>query len=244
MNWTSTEGARRWIVVVGLVLGPVLVVASAAVGLGPMPDSMRASFDVMAQRAPAILAQDLLETLGFAILLAALAGATRAVHVRGGAIGTLGAVLSVVGITGFGLSNGTGLAVVAHAQLPGRDAAFQAAGAISGGEVIGTAGTVGWILEIVAQLGMLLVLVALWRARLVPIWPAVLCVVGILVNAVVGTIEASLVADVLLLVVLVWVAILLARTPREVWLGEVEAPRRGRRASGAAPQAPAPVSGS
>ena len=86
-------------------------------------------------------------------------------------------------------------------------------------------------LEIVAQLGMLLVLVALWRGRLIPIWPPVLCVVGILVDAVVGTIEATLVADALLLAVMVWVAILFARIPREVWLGTAEAPRRGRYAS-------------
>jgi hypothetical protein len=116
-----------------------------------------------------------------------------------------------------------GLAVVGLAQLPDRDAAFRVATAISGDGPIATAGTVGWILEAVAQLGMLLVLLGLWRARLTPIWPALLCVVGILINAVVGTMEATLIADVLLLAALGWVAILLARAPRDVWLGVAQA---------------------
>jgi hypothetical protein len=65
---------------------------------------------------------------------------------------------------------------------------------------------------------MLVVLVALWRGRLAPPWPLVLCTVGILVNALVGTMVATLAADVLLLAAAGWVAVTLARLPRDTWL--------------------------
>lgn len=207
------DAVRRWLVIAGLILGPVLIVLSVTVGLGPEPGSMRASFDLMAERAPQILAQDLLETFGFGILLGALVGVAPALRARGSALAFAGAMLSIAGIIGFAMSNAAGLSVVALAQLPDRDAAFQAASAISSTGPIAVIGTVGWILEIAGQLGILLVLAGLWRARVVSWWPLVLGVVGMLVNAVIGTLAASLAADVLLLAVMTWTVVGLTRVP-------------------------------
>lgn len=219
MEWTRTDAARRWIVVSGLVLGPLLVTASAALGIGHDSGSMRAQFERMGANASQILAQDLLEALGFLVVLAALAGAAQALRARGGAVGTIGAVLAVVGTVGLSMSNAAGLAVVALAGLPERDSAFTMAEAISSGGVLATAGTVGFALEVLAQLGIVLVVVGLIRARLVSLWVLLPVVVGIAVNAVVGTIEASLVADVLLLATGAWIAMRLARCDHEQWLG-------------------------
>lgn len=210
------EPVRMLLIRIGLVLGPVLVIASLLIGLGPEPASMRAGFDAMAAHPTIIVIQDVLETVGFAMMLAALAAAAWMLPARGRMFGAVGAVLAVLGIAGFGLSNGAGLAVVALAQLPDRDTAFQVASTISADGPLATASTISWVLEIVAQLGILLVLVALWRAGLTPIWPLLLCVLGVLVNAVLGTMVATLIADVLLLVVGVWVVLGLSRTTHTV----------------------------
>jgi hypothetical protein len=235
MEWTRTDAARRRLVMLGLVLGPVLTAASVVIGLGgAMPESMRASFDVMAMRSGQILAQDLLETVGFAIVLTALAAATLPLRARGSVLGVVGAVLAFTGIAGFALTNGSGLTVVALAQLPDRDAAFHAAAAITSNGPIAVAGTVGWLLEIAGQVGILLVLAGLWRGRIAPPWPLLLAVIGVLVNAVIGTMVATLAADVLLLATCTWVAVLLGRLPRENWLGATTAQPRasGRTAVG------------
>lgn len=219
MEWTSTDSARKRLVVIGLAVGPVLALVAAILGLGgAQPGSRRASFEVMAERSDAILGQDLLETLGFTITLAALIGATRALRGRGGALGTVGAALGYVGIAGFGLSNGAGLAVVALAQLPDRDAAFQTATTITTSGPLAGASGVGWALEILGQLGLLLILAGLWRARLVPPWPFLLAGLAIVAAGAVGTMTGIAFADVLLLVVGVLVATRLARTTEHAWL--------------------------
>nr|WP_274635610.1 hypothetical protein [Microbacterium bovistercoris] len=238
MEFTRTDAARRRIVVGALILGPVLAVTSAAVGLsaGGGDGGMRAQFESMAAHASTILAQDLLETFGFMLTLAALAGATQALRTRGGALGTIGAVLAILGIAGFSMSNATGLAVVALAEQSDQDAAFTMAKAISGGGVIGTAGTVGFVLEVLAQIGMILVIAGLVRARLMPVWVLVPVIVGIGVNAVVGTMAATLVADVLLLATCAWIAVRLARCARSAWLGGDAERAQGRRSAPLAPQ--------
>ncbi|WP_029145455.1 hypothetical protein [Microbacterium luticocti] len=219
MGWTRTDAARRWIVVVGLVVGPLLAAVSVAIGLGVDGDDMRAQFASMGAHATTVLAQDVLETVGFVLVLASLAGAAGALRTRGGVLGTIGAALAVPGIAGFAISNATGLAIVALAQQPDQDAAFRTAMAISGDGALATMGTVGFVLEILAQLGMLLVILGLVRARLVSVWVLPIVVVGIAVNAVVGTMAATLAADVLLFAACTWIAVRIARCAPAQWLG-------------------------
>lgn len=230
MEAIRDQAGRRLLVQIGLVVGPLLAVASVVIGLGPQPGSMREAFDVMAVRGGAIVAEDLLETLGFTVLLAALAASAGCLRGRGATLGTLGAVLSVVGIAGFGLSNGSGIAVVALAQLPDREAAFQTATALSDGGPLSVISSLGWMLEIVAQIGMLLVLIGLVRGRVIRPWPLVLAALGVAVNAVGGTLAATLVADALLVVTMAWVAVALTHTLEPVsWLrrGSSTAPSAG-----------------
>lgn len=234
MEWKSVDGVRRWFVVVALVLGPVLAVLSVVVGLGPEPESMRESFDVMATRSPQILAQDLLETAGFALVLAALIGAATALRSRGGALGLIGVVLAYAGIVGFAISNASGLGIVALAQLPDRDAAFETAVAVTSDGPLAVAQTAGMVLEIAGQLGILILILGLWRARLLPLWVLIPVVLGILVNAVVGTLLATLVADVLLLATGAWIAVRLARASHGAWLGTEVPSRRSKAATSAA----------
>jgi hypothetical protein len=220
MQWTRTDGVRRWIVVVGLIVGPALTVLSIVINLNP-PESMRASFDAMAAHPGLIVTEAFLETFGFMIVLAAL-------RHRGGALGTWCAALSIVGIVGFALSNTTGFQLAELAALPDRDAAFATAKSITTGDLAGTIGTVEMALEIVGQVGMLLVIVGLIRARIIRIWPLVFGIVGIVLNAAIGIMVTTLIADLLLLAAGTWIALAVARSSHEQWLGlpaAVSAPR-------------------
>lgn len=219
MNWTRTDATRRWIVVAGLIIGPILLVLSVAINFTGPSDSMRADFDRMAANPGLIVVEALLETIGFMVVLAALAGSAQALRSRGGALGTWGAVLSIVGIVGFSFSNANGFTIAELAQLPDRDAGFATATALMSSDVAGTVGMIGMALEILGQVGILLVIAGHIRARLVPIWILLLVVVGIVINLAIGDIVTTLGADLLLLATTTWVAVRLARCSHDAWLG-------------------------
>jgi hypothetical protein len=220
MDWTRTDAVRRGIVVAGLIIGPVLLVLSIVINLAPAGESMRADFDAMGQRAGLVAAEALLETLGFTIVLAALAGATQALRARGGTLGTLGAVLAILGIIGFSYSNANGFVLAELAQLPDHDAAFDTAGALMSSDIAGIVGTLGTALELLAEVGIVLVICGLVRAHIVRVWVLIPVAVGILINLVIGDMVSTLIADLLLLGTCVWIALRLARTTPRVWLGE------------------------
>lgn len=219
MIWTRTDAVRRWIVVAGLIIGPVLLVLSVAINFAPPHESMRADFDAMAANPGIVVAEALLETFGFMIVLAALAGSTQALRARGGILGTVGAVLAMLGIVGFALSNATGFMIAELAGLPDHDAGFATASALLSSDVAGTVGTIGMGLEILGQVGIVLVVIGLIRARIIRIWSLLLVAVGIVVNFAGGIMLTTLIADVLLLALGCWIAVVLARSSHETWLG-------------------------
>jgi N-hydroxyarylamine O-acetyltransferase len=67
MNWTSTDAARRRVVVAGLIAGPAVLLASNAFIVLDAPGGMRAEFDAMAAQPWLLLVQSVLEALGFTI---------------------------------------------------------------------------------------------------------------------------------------------------------------------------------
>jgi hypothetical protein len=219
MHWTRTDALRRWIVVAGLIIGPALLILSVVVNFAPPRDSMRADFEAMTANPGIIVTEAWLETLGFMIVLAALAGSTQALRARGGALGTTGAVLAMLGIVGFSLSNANGFTIAEIAALPDHDAGFETASALMSGDIAGTVGTIGLGLEMLGQLGILLVTIGLIRARVVPVWPLLMVVVGIIVNLVGGIMLTTLLADILLLAAGCWIAVALARCSHQAWLG-------------------------
>jgi hypothetical protein len=206
--------------VAGLIIGPVLVALSVVINLTPPGDSMRAQFDAMTANPGLIVAEALLETIGFMIVLAAFAGSAQALRSRGGALGTWGAALSIVGIIGFALSNTTGFEMAAFAQLSDHDAAFETAKSMTSGGMTDMIGTIDMVLEIAGQVGILLVIGGLIRARITKFWPLLFGIVGIIVNAAIGLMVTTLIADLLLVAAGTWVAVALARSTREAWLGE------------------------
>jgi len=217
MESTSTDAVRRRIVVTGLILGPLLLLLLSNAFIIPDAESMEATFDAMAANPWMLLTESLLEAIGFAIAFASYAGAAHALRSRGGALGTVGAALCMVGILGFTLSASGGLFLYVVAGMPDKGAAFAAGSALAAD---GVTGTLLMVLMVLGEAGICLLIGGLLRARLVPIWPLLLVLAGVVADNVLGGILASLVADLLLAVASVWVAIALARAPRAAWLGE------------------------
>lgn len=205
---TRSETVRRWIMVVALVAGPAIAAASAAFVL-PLPNSgsLHTDFTAMINNRPLLLISSLLEGIGFTLALGGYAAVSNLVRQRGGMLATLGAALCVVGILGFGWAGANGFAFHALTGLADHDAGFVAAGAVASDP----ATTVSSMLEILGPIGVLLVMIGLVRARLVPLWPVFVIIAGILANGVIGTVVATLVADLLLLAASTWVAINLVR---------------------------------
>lgn len=217
MNWTQTDGARRRVVMIGLILGPAMLTASNAFVIQAQSDSMRAGFDAMTANPTMLLVQSLLEGVGFMITFASFAGAAQATRSRGGALGTWGAALCIVGILGFALSSGRGLTFFALVQLPDHDAGFAAAAAVAGDSANAAIQTV---LTFAGQLGICLVIAGLIRARASRMWPLVMVAAGIVIVTVFGMVLTTVVADILLLAASIWIAVRLGRSSRETWLGQ------------------------
>lgn len=210
---------HRRLTLAGLVVGALMLVVVSTLNLGAVTGSMRDSFDQMAAHPGRILIADLLETVGFLLVLGSFAAAARVRRHRGAGLAAWGAPLCLLGIVGFAMSNATALGVVQLAQLPDRDAAFAMALAAFQGGLTALVGTIEMALELLGQVGLLLVSIGLIRARLVGWWVLAPPDAGILVNLALGTAVGTLIADVLLLVVCSMVGVGLARAGREVWLG-------------------------
>ena len=216
MHSTSTDAVRRRIVVIGLIVGPLLLVLSNAFTIQES-DSMRATFDAMAANPWMLLAESLLEAIGFTIAFASYAGSAHALRSRGGALGTVGAVLCMVGILAFSLSAAGGLFLYVVAQMHDKDAGFAAGSALNQD---GVTGVLLMVLMVLGEAGICLVIGGLLRARIVRIWPLLIVLLGIVADNVLPGTLSSIVSDLLLLAASVWIAIVLARTPLAVWLGE------------------------
>jgi hypothetical protein len=194
--------------IMALVLGPAVVTLSAAFIL-PLPttDSVHDDFTAMITNRPLLLISSLLEGVGFTITLGGYAAIGQFLRRRGVTLATIGAALCVVGILGFGWAGATGFVLHALTGMTDHDAAFAAAQAIASDP----ANSVSSMLEIVGPIGVLLLMLGLFRARIVPLWPVLVIIAGILANGVIGTVVATFVADLLLLAGSTWVAVYLMR---------------------------------
>lgn len=216
MYATSTDAVRRRIVIAGLIVGPVLLMLSNAFTI-PETGSMRTDFDAMAANPWMLLTESLLEAIGFATVFASYAASTHALRSRGGGLGTTGAVLCMIGILAFSLSAAGGLFLSVVAQMDDKEAGFAAGSALAAD---GVTGTLLIVLMMLGEAGICLVIGGLLRARIVRLWPLLLVLLGIVADNVLPGMLSALVADLLLLVASVWVAIALVRAPIAAWLGE------------------------
>jgi hypothetical protein len=227
MNWTSTDAARRRVVVAGLIAGPAVLLASNAFIVLDAPGGMRAEFDAMAAQPWLLLVQSVLEALGFTIAMASYAGVPHALRTRGGAFGTWGAALCIIGILGFVLSAAGGLFLYVVARIPDHDTGFAAGAALNADPVTGD---LIMVLTLAGEVGVCLVVIGLMRARLVSFWPLVIVIAGIVADYVLPSVFSGLVADALLLAASAWIGVALARAPKDAWLG-ASVPARLREAA-------------
>ncbi|MBS1697663.1 MAG: hypothetical protein JST25_04585 [Actinobacteria bacterium] len=211
MEQTSTQIAQWRLALIGLILGPALLVVSNAFIVPESSGGMRASFDAIATQPWLVLVPSVLEAAGFALTLAAFAAVSRSVARRGGALATTGAVLCVLGVLGFAWSAAGGLFLAALSGMKDRNAGFEAAMTMTADPV---SGALISVLMFVGEAGILLVLLGLVRASLLRIWVIALVVAGIVADQVLPGFLSSLTADALLLAVGILTALSLRRRSR------------------------------
>jgi hypothetical protein len=205
--------SRHRLLITALVIGPLLVTASAL--FNHTPASQEAADVLAAVRAHRgeHLAEVLLEMLGLAITFAAAAAAVLRVRTRGAALATLGAVGSVLGMVGFTMVNAEGMVVNALAGMADQSAAERAVAATTSSPAV----YVAFPLIMLGELGLVAVLAAFRRAGLLPIWPAVVAFAALVVDFAGGSKWMLLASDLLVLVALGWLAIaLLQQIPAKV----------------------------
>lgn len=213
MEWTPTELARWRLALIGLMLGPALLVVSNVFIVPEGPGGMRGSFDAIAAQPWLVLVPSLLEAVGFAVALAAFAAVAHIVDRRGGALATTGAVLCMLGLLGFSWSAAGGLFLSTLAGMKDREAGFAAAMTMTADPVTGA--LISGLMY-AGEAGILLVLLGLLRGGRIRIWPIVLVLAGIAADLILPGLLSSLVADLLLLTAGIWTVLSLRGTARRV----------------------------
>jgi hypothetical protein len=200
------EPAARWLVAT-LMVGPLLVLASATLNHPPASDSAADMIAVVAAHRGAQLAEVFLELVGLVLSFVGCIVAARRVQARGRRLAAVGAGLCLAGIVGFTLANTEGLVVNALTGAPDRTAAVTALDAISHSPTV----YVAFPLILLGEVGIVLVLAAFRRAHTLPIWPVLAAIAGVVVDFAGASRALLLVSDALVLVALAWLAATLAR---------------------------------
>lgn len=202
----SPEPATRWLVAT-LLVGPLLVLASAALNHTPASDSAADMIAVVADHPHAQLAEVFLELVGLVLSFVGCIVAARRIRTRGCGLATAGAALSLAGIVGFTLANAEGLVVNALASGPDRAVGVTALDAINHSAAV----YVAFPLILLGEVGIVLVLAAYRRAGALPVWPVLAAVAGAVVDFAGGSRLLLLVSDAMVLVALGWLAAALSR---------------------------------
>lgn len=220
-----SQTVRRRVVLWGLVVGPALLLLSSALIVPEASGGMRATFDAMAAQPGMLIAQSAVEAAGFCVSLAAFAAAAWRVQGRGWSLATTGALLCVIGVLGFTWSAAGGVFLSVLARMKDQDAGFAAAQALIADPV---SGALISALMYAGEAGILLVLIGLLRGRLIPLWPIVIVIGGVIADLVLPGELSGLTADALLLATGLWTALALRRAaaPADAGTDVTSCPRR------------------
>ena len=170
---TSTDRARTWLLAGAMVVAPVLLLAGSLLEVDTGDTSGTAEIAAVAADRDQFFVSGLLLALGLAALSACAIGLMRLTRDRGGVLGTVGGCLLFVGGAAAGGAIFMYSGVMWTAADPDLDRTAMGAFAETAGEGVqlGLPFMVGFL---GIALGMALLGIALWRARTVPRWAAVL----------------------------------------------------------------------
>lgn len=176
LDRTSTDTVRRCLVAGAMVLTPVLLVLGSILEVDTGDDSGAASLALIAPDRGQFYAAGLLLAVGLAMLPACAIGLMQLTRDRGGVLGTVGGSLLFVGgaAAGAGIFMYTAVLYVGSSPALDREAIGAFDEAAEDSFALGVPFLIGFV---GIALGMLLLGIALWRARTVPRWVAV--VVGL-----------------------------------------------------------------
>jgi hypothetical protein len=167
---SNTARFRRRIAGISLVGFPAAILAQELVG-PHTPDEPAANYDAMAAQTGSLLLGNALLLVSAILLVPAVFGILHLVRGRGAALVHVGAVLGVLGALGHAALAAVSVVFVEMTRVGERDAMVALLARLDESAAVGA-----MIFPLVLSFGfgMLLLTLALWRARVVPAWvPAV-----------------------------------------------------------------------
>lgn len=210
---TDADNFRRSVAGLSLIAAPLVGLVGALLtpqNTGSLADELT----VISEQTGRWLVGNFLTLLSFLLLVPAVFGLLHLLRHRSVALGHIGAALTVLGL--FFHGSIIGFALV---EVPLVESGLERAQMVTFAERMYEGPAFLMILApfVAFYLGMLILALALWRARVAPLWVSALIVVGLL-SEFVGTDAVSPeLLFMLLLVSLGWLGLRILRTPDAQW---------------------------
>lgn len=196
LNLKNPANFRRSLAAIGLILGPLALLAATIVEPDTADEGAAYLADV-AENAGRVEATTILYLIGFTALLAGVIGIVHVIRERGVVLAHIAGVLAAVGLVFFVGLVTTSLYDLSLAENASRAEAVKA---YDGVEDYATAYVVLAPALLGTMIGSILLAVAAWRARFAPVWVPVVIFVGFLgIMAGEGSKAINIVANLLLL---------------------------------------------
>lgn len=196
LNLTNPASFRRSLAAIGLILGPLALLAASIVEPDTADEGAEYLADV-AENAGRVEATTILYMIGFTALLAGVIGIVHVIRRRGVVLAHIGGVLAAVGLVFFVGLVTTSLYDLSLAENAARPEAVKV---YDGVEDYATAYVVLAPALLGTMIGLILLGIAAWRSTFAPVWVPIVIFVGFLgVMAGEGSKAINIVANLLLL---------------------------------------------
>jgi hypothetical protein len=210
---------RRTLAGLCLIAAPLALGAAELIRISVEGDAQatRDQFDQVAASPGAWQVATVLNMLGVVLFVPAVLGLLHLLHHRGAVLGHIGGGLLLIGFLGLAAHNAGYYGMLGVASAPGIDREqmvrfWQAAGGVPGNIVSLLMFLIGYLL------GMVVLGVGLFRARVVPRWTAALVILSLVVSLFAeGSLLIALISSVLLFVGLGAIGLMLLRQSDADW---------------------------
>ena len=231
---SSASAFRRTVVGLCLVLGPLLLLVATFVIPDEGEEEAEEYLATIADETGRAEAGAILFYLGFVLLTVGIFGIIHLLRNRAVVLGHIGGVLAVVGAISFAALVATTFYDIALAESPDREAAVAIYDSLED--------TAGFFVVLIpaligTALGLLLLAIGLWRARIAPVWVPIVVLAGLVLVSIGTDLVPVAIGNALLLAALGYVGAKVLGMGNDEW--ERGPDPRGELSGGAPPTAAA-----
>lgn len=216
MRSSERRNPARMYTGIALILGPTLMLAATIVGLAVDADDAAERFQQIAENETAYVLSGILFLLATLLLLGASVGLIHLFRTRGAKLGQLASILLLLGSSAGAGFYMFGALEYAMATSEGVDRA-ELARFVEQAEESAVFLPIFILFLAGIVLGLILLGIAAWRRRIVPVWAAILIVAAGVLAFAAEEPALSIVSFVVLLGGLGWLGQVILRMPEEQW---------------------------